>query len=189
MLLAMAFASHAAGARFPNAVERTMVLRGENVASFARLLGIDTSGRSAVQVRLNKYVAWAVYLLKRDTPKELSNWDQGMPERFNQVEFSPSAPPTLAIGPYWLDEATRLPNSRKGCFSFQSPSITLPGPDGDAWARLIAAVRGEPSWDPDSRVAYRRSFPLADGARLELQVWPDAGSSWVVGILVEGVDR
>jgi hypothetical protein len=102
----------AAGARFPNAVEKTFVITGDAAASLARLLGMSTSGSPSISLPLDKGVGWAVYLLKQDTKTPIYNGDG--PPRWNRVTFSASPLPTLTLAPYWLDLATALPNSRRG---------------------------------------------------------------------------
>ena len=178
----------AVAARFPNAIERTVILQGESAASLATLLSLGLTGKSRARVQLGRNSAWAVYLLKKDTPKELSNPDQGMPDRYNDIEFSPFSVPSLTIGPYWLDDGTRAPDRRNGRYSFLSPVIADSQPRNDAWAHLIDVLRADPAWKAGSKPVFQRTFPFAKGAKLGLQVWNFDLSSYVVEISVEGVD-
>ena len=150
----------ALAARFPNAIERTITLQGDSAASFAKLLNLSPTGKSPVRVQLGMHDAWAVYLLKQDTPKQLSNPDDGMPDRYNDIEFSPASVGSLRIGPYWLDDGTRAPDRRKGRYSFSSPIIADSQPRNDAWSRLIDASKAEPSWKAGAKPVFRRTFRL-----------------------------
>src|SRR5579863_6975142 len=87
----------ATGARFPNAVEKTVTITGDTAGSLARLLGLTDASASSVSLKLGRGDAWAVYLLKHDTKREITNGDG--PPRYDVVKFAPSLPASLSIGP------------------------------------------------------------------------------------------
>lgn len=150
----------ASGARFPNAVEKTFVVTGDAAASFARLLGMSTSGSTSVSLPLDKGVAWAVYLLKKDTKTPIYNGDG--PPRWNRVMFSASPLPTLTLAPYWLDLATALPNSRPGYYSFSSPFIAQGLKANDSWSQMLRRLKNEPGWDSKGFPQFQRCFTSSD---------------------------
>ncbi len=150
----------AAGARFPNAVEKTFAVTGEAATSVATLLGMSTSGSSSVSLQLDKGVAWAVYLLKHDTKAPIQNGDG--PPRSNRVTFSAYPFPTLTLAPYWLDLATALPNSRLGYYSFSSPFIAEDLKASDSWTQMLKRLKNEPGWDSKGFPQFQRCFTSAD---------------------------
>jgi hypothetical protein len=150
----------AAGARFPNAVEKTFAVTGNAATSVATLLGMPTSGSASVSLPLDKGVAWAVYLLKQDTKTPLYNGDG--PPRSNRVTFSASPHPTLTLAPYWLDLATALPNSRPGYYSFSSPFIAQGLKANDTWTQMLKRLKNEPGWDSKGFPQLQRCFTSDD---------------------------
>ena len=159
----------ASGARFPNAVEKTFALTGDAATSVATLLGMSTSGSSAVSLPLDKGVAWAVYLLKHDTKTPLYNGDG--PPRSNRVTFSASPHPTLTLAPYWLDLATALPNSRPGYYSFSSPFIAADLKTTDPWTHMLQRLKNEPGWDSKGFPQFHRCFTSTDNTVLCVEVY------------------
>jgi hypothetical protein len=144
------------GARFPNAVEKQIVFRGDAVASVATLLGLSSSQRSSISLQLGRYDAWAVYLLKQDTRKKISNGEG--PARYNLVKFSVSPFASLTIGPYWLDLATQLPEQRAGYYAFGSPFISEDLKPTDPWTQLLRRLKSEPGWNSGGRPQFQRCF-------------------------------
>lgn len=159
----------ASGARFPNAVEKTFVVKGEGAASLATLLGMSTSGSSSISLRLDKGVAWAVYLRKQDTKTPIYNGDG--PPRWNRVTFSASPLPTLTLAPYWLDLATALPNSRLGYYSFSSPFIAEGLKANDPWAQMLKRLKSEPGWDSKGIPQFQRCFASTDKTQICVAVY------------------
>lgn len=173
----------ATAARFPNAVERSFTLGGESASTLARFLGLSASSMSSVRLPFNKHDAWAVYLLKKDTPQELLNSNDKMPSRENLLQFSQSPEPVIAISPYWLDLATQLPAREEGVFSFSSPPVEKSDPQS-AWAVLLRALSQEPEWKEGRQLSYERTFSSTSATKLRLRVWANDSSSFVVQIAI-----
>jgi hypothetical protein len=156
-------------ARFPNAVEKTVVIRGNAAVSVATLLGLSSSGSSAISLQLGRMDAWAVYLLKRDTKKELSNGDS--PPRYNLVRFSESPDASLTIEPFWLDLGTQLPETKAGYYSFSSPFISQDLTSNDPWTRLLRRLRNESGWSGNGYPQFRQCFTSAEESEICISVF------------------
>ena len=136
----------AQGARAPNAVERELAWRGDDARVVAGWFGLDPLKDGTRTLRLGGGTAWAVYLLKQDTPTPLSNQNEGTPPRDNVVVYRAGAEPTLTIGPYWLDLGTRAPQNEPGRLMFSSPDLPAQ-PDGDdVWSALARRLMREPAY-------------------------------------------
>lgn len=157
-------------ARFPNAVEKSISFSGTELRTIADLFGIGAESQS-VSVKLGRGDAWAVYLLKQDTKEKLWNDNEGSPTRINTIEFSNANSNRLSIGPFWLDLGTRAPAPKVGYFSFSSPFISDTSDPTDAWTALLSRAKKEAEWKSDSDLHYQRSFSLADGGELSIQVF------------------
>lgn len=142
------------GARFPNAVEQQIVISGDAAVSVTRLLGLSSSAQSSISLQLGRSDAWAVYLLKHDTKQEITNGNG--PARYNVVRFSSVPIPSLTIGPYWLDLATQLPESRVGYHSFGSPFISEDLKSNSPWAQLLRRLKRESGWNSNRRPQFQR---------------------------------
>jgi len=156
-------------ARFPNAVEKTVVVTGDAATSLAALLGMSTSGSSSISLPLDKGVAWAVYLLKQDTNPPIYSGDG--PPRWNRVTFSPFPVPTLTLAPYWLDLATALPNSRPGYFSFSSSFIAKDFKANNPWTQMLKRLKNEPGWNSKGFPQFSRCFTSSDKAEICVAVY------------------
>ena len=150
----------AEAARFPNAVERTITLQGESAVSLAKLLNLGPTGKPAARIQLGRHSAWAVYLLKQDLAKQISNPDDGMPDRFNDIGFSPASVPSLTIGPYWLDDGTGAPNRRKGRYSFLSPVIADSQPRNDALGAPDRCREDRSIMEARRKTGFPEDFPF-----------------------------
>jgi hypothetical protein len=157
------------GARFPNAIEKKIVLTGEAAISLAELFALPSSGQSSVSLQLGRRDAWAVYLLKQDTKEQLSNDNNGSPARYNTVEFSMSSVPYLTISPYWLDLGTQRPEPKAGYYSFSSPFISEKLDLNDPWTQLLRRLMKEYVWDRNAMQHFQGHFKSLDG--VELSVW------------------
>ena len=144
------------GARFPNAMEKQIAISGDAAVSVARLLGLSSSAPSSISLQLGRSDAWAVYLLKHDTKQEITNGNG--PARYNVVRFSAAPIPSLTIGPYWLDLATQLPESRVGYYSFGSPFISEDLKSSEPWAQLVRRLKRESGWNSNGRPQFKRCF-------------------------------
>ena len=144
------------GARFPNAVEKQIVISGDAAVSVATLLGLSPSGPSSISLQLGPSDAWAVYLLKHDTRQEITNGNG--PTRYNLVKLSEPPTASLTIGPYWLDLATQLPDQRVGYYSFGSPFISQDLKSSDPWGRLLRRLKKESGWNSYGRPQFQRCF-------------------------------
>lgn len=161
----------AEAARFPDAVERTIVLRGQEAASVAELFGLADSHPSSISLQLGRPDAWAVYLLKRDTKVELLNDNEGSPPRYDVLDFSKSPTPTLSVHPFWLDLATRHPSPTAGDYSISSPFISEALDAMDPWTQLVKRLKKEFSWKDGARSEFRRAFSFLGGATLSIEVF------------------
>ena len=149
----------ALAARFPDAVEKKIVLVGGESAS--------------VSLPLGRMDAWAVYLLKKDTKVELTNDNEGSPPRLDVLEFSNTPIPSLTIQPYWLDLATRHPSPSVGFYSFSSPFISQELDQSDPWTQLVKRLKKQAQWNNGARTQYRRSFSFSNGASLAIEVFAE----------------
>jgi hypothetical protein len=161
----------ACGARFPNAVERSFTLSGATAAAAAAFFGLAGNGPSSLALRLGPGEAWAVYLLKQDTPEPLYNDNNGSPPRDNIVAFTGAPAPALTIGPFWLDQGTQLPAARPGYFTFGSPFMPEGGEGTGPWAELLRHTRQEEGWTPGAWPEFQRCFGKAPGAELCVEVY------------------
>lgn len=161
-------------ARFPNAVEKKMVLTGPAAVSIAELFGLTSSVPSSTSLQLGRGDAWAVYLLKQDTKERLWN-DEGAPPRINVVEFSSSPIPSLAISPYWLDLGTRAPDPKEDYYAFSSPFLSEKLDQDDSWTRLLRRLKTDPEWNSTAKgyfqVQFHRCFSSLDGIELCIEVF------------------
>lgn len=157
------------GARFPNAVEKQITLSGDAAVSVASLLGLSSSGPSSISLQLGQSDAWAVYLLKHDTMREITNGNG--PARYNLVRFSATPIASLAIGPYWLDLATQLPATRVGYYSFGSPFISEDSKSNEPWAQLLRRLKRESGWNSNGRPQFQRCFTSAEKNELCIDVY------------------
>jgi hypothetical protein len=163
----------ALAARFPDAVEKKIVLVGGESASVAELFGFNGSQSASVSLPLGRMDAWAVYLLKKDTKVELTNDNEGSPPRLDVLEFSNTPIPSLTIQPYWLDLATRHPSPSVGFYSFSSPFISQELDQSDPWTQLVKRLKKQAQWDNGARTQYRRSFSFSNGASLAIEVFAE----------------
>jgi hypothetical protein len=157
------------GARFPNALEKQIVMRGDAAVSLAALLGLSSAGPSSISLQLGSGDAWAVYLLKHDTKKEITNGDG--PPRYNLVKFSAAPIASLTLGPYWLDLATQLPETRAGYYSFDSPFISGDLKSNDPWARLLRRLKRESGWNNNGRPQFQRCFTSLEKNEICIDVY------------------
>lgn len=165
-ILSIAIPLSASGARFPNAVEKHVVITGGAAGSVASLLGLGASGTASL--RLGRNDAWAVYLLKHDTKQEITNGDG--PDRYNAAKFS-TGRPSLSIGPYWLDLGTEAPDTKPGYYSFDSPFLSETLRSGDAWTNLVRRLQREPGWNRDATPQFERCFTSPERTEICIRVY------------------
>jgi len=159
------------GARFPNAIEKTISVTGDAAVSIAQLLGLPLPGPSSLSLPLGNNDAWAVYLLKQDTRERLWNDNNGSPPRFNTITFSASPVSSLTISPFWLDLGTRLPEAKAGHYSFGSPFLLEDRDRNDPWTRLLGRFMGESDWSRKNRQPFRRCVTSAEKIELCIDVF------------------
>jgi hypothetical protein len=159
------------GARFPNAIEKKIVITGKAAISIAELLGLSSSGPSSISLQLGRNDAWAVYLFKQDTKEKLWNDNNGSPARYNSVEFSASPVPSLTISPYWLDLGTRLSERKVGCYSFASPFISEKLDMNDPWTQLLRLLIRESDWSSNAKQQFQRCFISLEGIEICVKVF------------------
>jgi len=189
LVLALLVAMPAEGAKYPNAVEKQVVMTGAAAAAFAETLGMSSRGPSSLALQLGRGDAWAVYLLKQDTPEPLYNDNDGSPVRTNLVAFSPGPVATLTISPFWLDQGTRLPEPNPGYYSFGSPFLDESLDGNDPWTQLLRRLKQEPGWTVTAYRQFHRCFAPSDAPELCLDVYgikdyPDniEKNGYVIGI-------
>ena len=156
----------AAGARFPNAVEKKIVITGPSADSVAKLLGLSRN----ISLRLGKPEAWAVYNLKQDTPERIWNYEDA-PARYNTIEYSPSRGSWLAISPYWLDLGTAIPARLTGAYRFGSPVLREESDKTDPWMKILRRLKSDPEWNGASETRFVRCFSSLEGISLCIKVF------------------
>ena len=156
-------------ARFPNAVEKKIVLSGTEAVEAAKVLGLGAAHPS-VSLALGRGDAWAVYLLKHDTKVELLNDNEGCPARQDIVEFSSAATPSLSISPYLLDLGTRHPSPLPGSYSIGSPFLSEKLDSTDSWTQLVRRLKATPQWKADQATEFRRCFSFEQNRSLCIEV-------------------
>ena len=171
LLLALLVAMPAVGAKYPNAVEKQIVVTGAAAAAFAETLGMSSREPSSLALQLGRGEAWAVYLLKQDTKEPLYNDNDGSPVRTNLVAFSPGPVATVTISPFWLDQGTALPVTRVGYFSFGSPFLAEGLNGDDRWTQLLRRLKQEPGWTGTAYRQFRRCFSPPDATELCIDVY------------------
>jgi len=164
--------SSAAGARFPDAVERTFTLHGDAARTAAAWFGLDPAREGAVSLRLGRGDAWAVYLLKLDTPERLWNDNDGSPPRIDTISYRPTPSPELTLGTFWLDLGTGLPNARPGSYSFASGFLPATLAGDDPWLVVARHLRPEPASHPTSDPQMRPCVADDHGVELCLALQP-----------------
>lgn len=163
----------APGARFPNAVEKSIVITGDAATAVAELLGLSSAGARSVSFQLGRNDAWAVYLLKHDTKQEITNGDG--PSRYNAAKFSTDGGRSLSLGPYWLDLATQLPDSKAGYYSFGSPFLSESLSGNDSWSKLVRRLRAEPGWNHGATPQFERCMTSAERTEICIRVYGTKG--------------
>jgi hypothetical protein len=168
-LLGLAACVPAFAAKAPEAEERRITLTGQAALSLGELFGLSPGGASTVSLRLGRATEWLVYLLKQDTKERLWNDNEGVPARYDVIELSAAALPSITISPYWLDLSTGLPTpEREGGHSFESPFLREDLPDSEPWTRLVKRLKAGPGWDNAASTPFKRCFTSPD--RVELCV-------------------
>ena len=167
-------ASVVQGARYPNAIESSFALHGEAAAKIAGLFGL-TSENSQISLKLGGNTSWAVYLLKQDTPKRLSN-SQGQPDRYNLLQFTLGPQPSLSIGPFWEDLATALPNNEPGRYRISSDDINMSLSGNDPWTQLLKKLITKAEWKGQCKrerptKLFSQTYIDKQGSNLSLHVW------------------
>jgi hypothetical protein len=170
-LISVVGCAPAQAARFPNAVEKTIVVSGKEASSVAELFGLNEAHPPSVSLQLGRMDAWAVYLLKKDTKVELVNDNDGSPARYDVLEFTTAPSPALSIHPFWLDLATQHPFPRAGDYSFSSPFISETLDQNDPWTQLVKRLKKESQWNGGARSEFRRAFSFLQGATLTIEVF------------------
>ncbi len=155
VIIMVSIPSFVSGAKFPNAIEKTFVIRGPAADSVARLLGLTHN----VSLRLSKADAWAVYLLKKqDTAIEEFDYENA-PPCYNKVEYISDKVSSLILYPYWLDLGTRLPEPKVGCYTFGSPLLTEKIKQDDPWMKILHRLKADPAWNGSKDVPFFRCYP------------------------------
>jgi len=167
-LYSLAACVPAFAARAPDAEERRITLTGQAALAFGELFGFSPGAASTVSLRLGRATEWLVYLLEQDTKERLWNDNEGVPARYDVIEFSPAPLPSITISPYWLNEGTRLPYPEVGSYSFESPFLREDLPGSEPWTRLVKRLQAGPGWDAAASTPIKRCFTSPD--RVELCV-------------------
>ena len=184
IFLVFSLSTIVSAARFPDAVEKNVTLEGEGAPALAKLLGLTSGNKATAQLPLGQSDAWAVYLLKLDTPRKLLNSGEGMPERHNSIHYSSAPHPSISIGPFWLDRGTALPTRQPGVYSFSSPWISGVSKESGSWQPLIEAMRGETRSKGRDSPAERR-FHFMGGATLTVRLWTNDANEFTAAFYLE----
>ncbi len=172
-VLSILTSGFAYSARFPNAVEKKMVLTGKEAISVAELFGLNSSDKFSISLKLRELDAGAIHELMVDTKKEKYSGNNNIPPRYNTMEFLSSSMPTLTISPYWLDLGTSLPNRREDYYSFSSPFVSEKLDQDEPWTMLVRHLKSDPEWKNDERVQFRRCFAFLEAMELCIEVYSD----------------
>ncbi len=157
-------------AKFPTAVEKTIVLSGPSATTLAALFELSDAA-PAVSLAMGRGTAWAIYLLKQDTPERLLNDNNGSPPRWDELRYSAGPVPTLTISPFWLDLGTALPSPQVGAYSFSGPFLPEKLEGDDPWTKLVRRLEKDPSWKKEGRQPFHRCFASTDGTEICLDVF------------------
>jgi hypothetical protein len=168
-LLSIVIPLGASAARFPNAVEKQIVVSGDAATTVADLLGLTSPSGASASLKLDRHDAWMVYLLKHPTDQELTNGDG--PDRYNVVKFTASPRASLSIGPFWLDLGTGAPNSQPGYYLFGSPFLPETLRSGDPWTRLVRRLRSEPGWNNSKVPQFQRCVTSPERTEICIRVY------------------
>ena len=160
----------ALAARAPDAVERRITLTGQAALSFGELFGLSPVAASNVSLRLGRGTTWLVYLLKQDTKERLWNDSEGVPARYDVIEFSPAPLPSITISPYWLDLSTSLPNQEFGSYSIESPFLRENLAGSEPWTWMVKRLKAGPGWDNGADTPLQRCFTSPDHVELCVMV-------------------
>lgn len=162
------FSEVSSGARFPNAVEKKIIVSGEKIRPFAELFELQ----SPVSLRLGRNDAWAVYLLKQDTKEKLLNDNHGSPARYNRLILLNKNGIIMEISPYWLDLGTSFPYHKPGHYEFSSPVIQgdLDQQD-DPWNKLVRNLKNRPEWKSEDNVQFHQCHVSSEQIVLCVEVF------------------
>jgi hypothetical protein len=169
-LAALAAPHHACAARASDAIERSIEFSGPAATTVAGLLGMATDRASSLTLRLGGPMAWAIYLLKQDTPVHLDNDNNGSPPRDETITFAPDPVPMLTMSPYWLDFNTSLPSPEANTYAFSSPFLPQDLTGTDAWTGIAKRLRASPQWKATGWTAIDRCESAADTTQLCISV-------------------
>jgi hypothetical protein len=169
LLLAVLVAAPASGARFPDAVKKSINLTGEAAVSAAHLLGLSTSEPNSRTLPLSGNDTWAIYISEHGRDEHLKD-SRELPPAETTLEFVREPAPMLTISPWWLDLTKRYPNSDPGAFSLDSPLMTFGANASDPWMPILRLLRQQPEWHAEKQTPpaprYKRCFTDPRGAEL-----------------------
>lgn len=137
-------------ARYPNAIEKTVVLTGEAAVSVAKLFGLACAGSVSLPVQIKAEQA-----------------------EYNVLTFSPSPEASLSISPHWLDLQTGPP-WQPGAYAVYSPLVTAELDTSSPWWLLLQHFKKEtPPAQWQKGHSARRCFDFAHNLELciEVHVW------------------
>lgn len=170
------FPQGASAAKAPAAIECNIEISGKELEEVVKLLGLRQENPS-IQLELSSFTAWAVYLLKQDTPEKLWNTN-GQPKRYNSISLrsGSNGVPGLVFKPFWLDQGTALPNPRLGVYSFMLETVDENSTEDSPQARLVQTLSSSPDWRAikekrQGEIAFEKQYRSAEGISLKLTVY------------------
>jgi hypothetical protein len=192
LLLAVLIAAPASGARFPDAVKKSINLTGEAAISAAHLLGLPTSEPNSRALPLSGNDTWAIYISEHGRDEHLKD-SRELPPAETTFEFVREPAPMLTISPWWLDLTKRYPESDPGAFSLDSPLMTFGANADDPWMPILWLLSRQPEWHAEKQAAphaprYKRCFTDPRGTELciaVLNMKDFSGVDWSFPYLVE----
>jgi len=156
-------------ARYPNAIEKTVVLQGDAAISVAALFGLSSGGRVSLPLFRQEVNVYNSKTYRHEKKRE--------PARYNVVEFSAAPTASLKISPYWLDLQTGSPSPPKPGYSFSSP-LVLEKPDATTpWSAFLQKFKKEipqTEWSTmqkGEQPSVQRCFGFAENWELCLDVY------------------
>jgi hypothetical protein len=168
------------GARYPNAVEKQVVFKGQSAREIAELLRLDLHAKSEAAYRLHPMNAWALHLLL--DPHAAGVPDQEAKARNNIIRYDPLPEPNLRIGDYWLDTTTGSSYPHSPRYVFSSRFIDAQAQGDDSWTALLASPKIKAKTKPLDRktygqVLFEQTIRSEDSRTFQLKIFQAQSSS------------
>jgi hypothetical protein len=167
-------------ARYPNAVQKEVVFKGQSARDIAELLRLDPKAKTEIAYRLHPMNEWAIHLLLK--PDTTGGPDEKVKARNNIIRYNPLPEPNLWIGNYWLDTTTGSSMPRSPRYVFSSRFIDAQAQGDDAWAALLASPKIKAKIKPLDRktsgqVLFEQTIRSQESRTFRLIIYQVLGSS------------